>query len=100
MLDPALVTGALAAMDAATTALRAAASPDGHNSPTPLFTQQLALILEHGGLLMLEAATVASAQQRQQQARPGPGPEWRGPPSGALSLKAAASPTGDNSIPA
>ena len=71
MLDLALVTGALAAMDAAAHALRAAASPDGHNPPTPLFAQQLALILEHGGLLMREAAAAASAQrQRRQPAAP------------------------------
>ena len=43
------VTGALAAMDAATKALRAATSDDAQTPKFPFVAQQLALILEHGG---------------------------------------------------
>ena len=70
-MEAALVAGALAAMDAATNALQAAASRPAVRLPAKaLFAQQLALILEHGGLLMREAAAAAAASAQQQAAVP------------------------------
>ena len=89
LLDPALVTGALAAMDATTHALRAAASDD--QPPKPLFARQVALILEHGGLLMREA-TATSAQQQQPAASGAAAP----PPASTAAVTSA---TGDTASP-